>query len=173
MQMVDPFQAGKDANEILPGLWLGNINSSKDDHFFRTNNINVVFNCTKDLPFSINVPHKYRVPIDDNLEKEEIRNLALWAPEVAIKLYRHFKNGDRILVHCMAGMQRSAACTAILLIFAKQCTVSEAISFIRSKRPIAFHHGANFLESIESFYKQYHTEILPIIMKKQHTLQSL
>jgi protein tyrosine phosphatase len=168
-----PWSLSKDANEILPGLWLGNVNASKDDAFIRTNNINVIFNCTKTLPFNVNVEHKYRVPIDDNLEKEEIRNLALWAPEVAFKLFRHVRNGDRILVHCMAGMQRSAACIAIYLIFAKQCTPSEAISFIKSKRPIAFHTQANFKESIESFYVQYENEILPAIMNKQHTMQSL
>jgi len=39
---------GNNADEILPGLWLGNFNSSKDEVFLKTKNISTVFNCTKD-----------------------------------------------------------------------------------------------------------------------------
>lgn len=154
------------ANEILPGLWLGNVNASKDAQFIQSKNIKAIFNCTKNLPFSVDVPYKYRVPVDDNLEREEIRNMALWAPEIALKIMRHMKNGDAILVHCMAGMQRSAASVAIFLILDKHMTVDQAIKFVQSKRPIAFHVQANFLPAIESFYQQFQLEILPAIEKK-------
>ena len=56
------------ADEILPKLWLGNAKSSMDENFIRSKNITVVFNCTKNLPFSPIIPIKYRVPVDDNLE---------------------------------------------------------------------------------------------------------
>lgn len=161
------------AHEILPGLWLGNFKASKDDDFFRQNNITVIFNCTKDLPFSVNIQYKYRVPLDDNLEANEIRNLALWAAEVALKIGRHLKAGDHVFVHCMAGMQRSAACVAIFLIMYNRMTVEDAIQYIKARRPIAFHGQANFLPSIQSFHAQFNMEILPVIERKQVTLNTL
>ena len=68
------------ANEVLPRLWLGDYHASQDETFLRGNHIDVVFNCTKDLPFSpLQNLVFYRVPLDDNLEEVEIRNAGLWS----------------------------------------------------------------------------------------------
>lgn len=170
---MDPREFSQPANEILPGIWLGNFNAAKDETFFRTNQIQVVFNCTKDLPFSNHVPIKYRIPVDDNLEEEEIRNMALWSSEIALKIAKHYQNGDRILVHCMAGMQRSAAAMAIFLIARNRWRTEQAIEFIRSKRQIAFFPQANFLKSIQYFEKRFYSEILPRLENKKITMNTL
>jgi protein-tyrosine phosphatase len=142
------------ANEILPGLWLGNRHASKDRDFLEMKNIGAIFNCTKDLPFPHNQnQHLYRVPVDDNLQQDEIRNLALWAWEIIYKVHKERVSGNRILVHCAAGMQRSAAVVAMYLISQYRCTTDEAIAFIKAKRPIAFYGNANFYESIKAFEK--------------------
>jgi hypothetical protein len=153
-----------DAHEIIPGMWLGNERSSQDTVFLRAHNITVVFNCTKTSPFNPAVPTQYRLPIDDNLREEEIRNLELWSAEVAHKLMREYVAGNRILVHCFAGMQRSAAAMAIFLVAFKKMRTAEAMAFIKSRRPIAFHGGANFGRAIAYFEEKYHTEYLPAII---------
>jgi hypothetical protein len=140
------------AHEIIPGLWLGNKAASVDKAFLTQHNINVIFNCTKDLPFVKDMNLKfYRVPVDDNLEDAEIRNLELWAYELAVKIARERAAGNRILIHCFAGVQRSAATTAIFLISSYRCTTDEAIAYIRSKRPVAFFGNANFYRAIKGF----------------------
>lgn len=151
------------ANEILPRLWLGNAKASMDPEFIRTHRITVVFNCTKDRPFSPLIPIKYRIPVDDNLQEEEIRNMELWSAEIAYQILREYQQGRVILVHCAAGMQRSAAAIAIFLIAYLQQHTSEAIPFIKARRPIAFHPSANFERAILSFDRRYHGEILPQI----------
>lgn len=150
----------ENANLIIPRIWLGNANAALDDNWLRTNNITVVFNCTKDIPFS-NVPiKKYRLPVDDNLRDEEIRNMTLWAPETSYKILQEYFEGHNILVHCAAGMQRSAcavALTLLVLMFPRKH--DEIMAFIQSKRPIAFTPGANFLHSIQEFEHYYHNVI--------------
>ena len=153
------------AHEILPGLWLGNAKASVDDNFITNNQINVVFNCTKNLPFSPIVPIKYRIPVDDNLEEEEIRNMELWSSEIAFKIMAEYRDGRKILVHCMAGMQRSAASIAMMMIAHLQMRASEVIGIIRSKRQIAFYPQANFGRSIHYFDQKFHNEILPDLKK--------
>ena len=170
---MDPREFAIPVNEIIPRLWLGNFNASKDKSFFQANRINVVFNCTKDLPFSGYAETQYRVPIDDNLEEAEIRNLALWSAEVAYKIANHYANGDRILVHCMAGMQRSAACIAIFLIMTNKWHTTDAIQFIRVKRTIAFYPKANFMKSIQHFDERFHNEILPAIQNKKINMNTI
>lgn len=143
------------ANEILPGLWLGNRQASQDTQWLNSNHIVTVFNCTKDIPFALTIPYKYRVPVDDNLQAEELRNLELWSQEVVYKVAKERGQGHRMLVHCAAGMQRSAAVVAMFLISQYRCTPEEAIAFIKSRRPIAFYGQANFGPSIRGFYDSY------------------
>lgn len=139
------------AHKIFPRLWLGNKESSVDTNFLRSNNITVVFNCTKDLPFSNDVLRKYRVPVDDNLANEEISNMTKWAPEIVLKVILEYKSGANILIHCFAGMQRSAAVMAMTLIAMTKQPSSTIIPYIRGKRAIAFFPAINFERSIHTF----------------------
>ena len=141
----------ENAHLIIPRLWLGNKGASMDPEFLRANNITVVFNCTKDLPFHNSVVKRYRVPVDDNLEAVEINNMHSWSPEIIAKLLREYKAGHTILVHCFAGMQRSACVVAMTLIALTKKTTDEAMAFIREIRPIAFFPAANFERAIRGF----------------------
>jgi protein-tyrosine phosphatase len=124
-----------------------------------------VFNCTKDIPFLPTVQRKYRVPVHDNLQTHEIRNLELWSYEIVMKMTREYKTGQPLLVHCAAGMQRSAACVAMFLIATHSMTPDQAIEFIRSKRAIAFRPWANFRPAIEGFYTAYQRDVAPYTKK--------
>uniref|UniRef100_A0A6C0D5T3 Dual specificity phosphatase catalytic domain n=1 Tax=viral metagenome TaxID=1070528 RepID=A0A6C0D5T3_9ZZZZ len=152
--------AKENVNLILPGLYLGNARSSLDDEFLKKNNIRAVFNCTKDLPFHYSIKNKYRIPVDDNLKEEEIRNLELWSFESIYKLTREHKQGN-VLVHCYAGMQRSAAVVAMYLIATYNMKHEQAISYIKHKRSIAFWPYTNFLKAIKGFERTYINEIVP------------
>lgn len=151
------------ANEIIPGLWLGDYHASQDETFLRSHHIDVVFNCTKDVPFVSFVEHKYRVPVDDNLQEEEIRNLELWSGEIALKIMAHYKAGHRILVHCWAGRQRSAASVAFFMIAFEGMQTEEVIPFIKSKRPVAFYPKPNFIKAIVGFDSRFQNEIIPTL----------
>ena len=140
-----------DAHEILPGLWLGNKIAAVNNRWLKEQGITVVFNCTKDLPFSPIVQHRYRVPVHDNLEAEEINNLEKWAPEIVYKVVSEYNQGKNILIHCHAGMQRSAAVMAMTLIALTGRSFDEIRTYIRNKRAIAFFPGTNFEKSIRGF----------------------
>ena len=154
-------ERGNDADEIVPGMWLGNRNAALNEQWHGEKGIKCVFNCTKEIPFLPNVQRKYRVPVDDNLQSEEIRNLGFWSYEIVMKMVREYQTGQPMLVHCAAGMQRSAACVALFLMATKSLTVDEAIAYIRERRPIAFFPNANFREALDSFYNSYQKDVAP------------
>jgi len=154
-----------DANEVVPGIWLGNRRAALNNKWLVENNISVVFNVTKDLPFSPTIKKQYRVPIDDNLEPEEIRNMTLWSHEILYNIMKEQNAGNNILIHCAAGMQRSAAVIAMYMIAKKGMSWNEAVHYIQTIRPIAFRPGINFKESIVEFNKSYYEEILPRITR--------
>jgi len=133
------------ANQIIPRLWLGNFNSSQDANFLKQNRITVVVNCTKDLPF-LKLPgvFKYRVPVHDNLEMVEILSMIGWIEKVLPLIDQHYQKGRTILIHCAAGMQRSAIITLSYLYKYHTHNAGEALYAIKSRRPIAFTPFMNF-----------------------------
>ena len=148
------------ANEIIPRLWLGNRNAALDLNWIQEHGITSVFNATKDIPFAEgSITEKYRIPVDDNLEESEIINMAKWSPEIIYNVLRAYQGGNHILIHCAAGMQRSAAITAMTLIALKGMTTDQAIAFTKSRRQIAFYPAANFYKSIQTF-EQYYNQVL-------------
>ena len=155
-----------DADLILPGLWLGNSKASMNETFLKTNGITTVFNCTKDLPFHTTIKRRYRIPVDDNLRSEEIRNLELWSYEIVYKIKKEYNNKQNILVHCYAGMQRSAASLAMFLIATERMSADDSITFLKGKRPIVFFPTPNFYDAIVGFQKSYESQILPLILDK-------
>lgn len=151
------------ADEIIPRVWVGNRFASLNDKWLADNNIQVIFNVTKDLPFSDSqlITNRYRIPVDDNLQAVEINNMSSWSSEIGFKVLREYKAGKNILIHCAAGMQRSAAVMAIFLITLTGQSPPIIMSHIRKKRQITFVPYANFRKSIEHYYDLYQKQILP------------
>lgn len=141
----------EDADEIIPGVWIGGIHASQNSKWLHDNNIRVVFNCTKNLPFSPDIPNLYRIPVDDNLHPAEIKRMELWAPEIAYKLFQEFKKGHPILIHCYAGKQRSTTACAFFLMVLTGRPLIQIMYLIKSKRPVAFTPSANFASSMYGF----------------------
>ena len=142
------------AHEILPGIWLGDALAASDDEWILRNRISVIFNCTKDVPFAAKAPcitQRYRLPVDDNLQASEIDNMAAWAAEAVMKAYYAWRAGNRLLIHCYAGRQRSAAIVAMLVILLLKKPMEDAMTFVRQKRPVAFFPAANFARAIQKF----------------------
>lgn len=155
------FERANPADEIIPGMWLGSYKAATDRNWLGQHGIKAVFNCTKDIPFVPDTQRQYRIPVDDNLQPDEIRNLELWSYEIVLKLTREYQTGQPILVHCAAGMQRSAASLAMFLMATRGLTPDEAIKYIQDRRPIAFRPNANFRPALDGFYSTYQRDVVP------------
>jgi protein-tyrosine phosphatase len=139
------------AHLIIPRLWLGNRHAAADADFIQMHHIKTVFNCTKDLPFHTSIQRKYRIPVHDNLEPEEINRLQEWSPEIVYKVLAEYNLGHTILVHCHAGMQRSAAVVAMVLLTITRQPMDAVVKHIRGIRPVAFFPAINFESAIRGY----------------------
>lgn len=147
------------ANEVIPGVWLGNAISSTDREFFADAKIRAVLNCTTDTintfasPASNGVEY-LRIPIEDNLEVDQIMLAGeyLTLGVEFIRKWATLKN-EPVLVHCWAGRQRSAAMVVAYLIKYHNMDLPEAIQFVLNKRPEVFHFGLsiNFEAALTNF----------------------
>ena len=165
-------------NEIMPNLFIGSIEASHDNDFIFSKNISVIVNCSKDIKdsFSLNLlkpienaPKEiqewlynnsyyikyYRIPVDDNGKDIEINNFYEYTINILYKVYDEYKKGKHILVHCLAGNQRSAAFICSFLMLCKNITLNESIDYLLIKKPNVFFFGKtinfkNALEKIEN-----------------------
>ncbi len=142
------------AAEIVPNLWLGNIKSSRNKQFLHEHEINCIVNCTKNYDFDqeamLPSTQKIRIAISDT-GTEQARTAFLEVVDKAVTfIYRCLIKGDRILVHCYAGKQRSPAIIVAFLIKYCEWSVKEALDAVnkqmQSHWPIEVDHYIAALE---------------------------
>lgn len=130
------------ANEIFTNLWLGDIRDSRNSEFI--NSIDVVINCTKNLPFINNSKKSIRVSVEDNLEKEEIASLYKYLEPITKFIHVQLVNNKKVFVHCYAGKQRSASVVCAYLMKFMELSYKESTELIKSKRYHIFTPLPNF-----------------------------
>lgn len=170
------------ANEVIPRIFLGNVDASKDRDFLIRNNISVIVNCTKDLPniyeplflhdsvenapqdvkewIQRNTIQYYRIAVDDNSREEEIQLFERESKKILGPVMQEYRAGKSILIHCLAGSQRSASFLAIWMMVLFQRRFEEIKDYIVSQRPQAFLFGrqVNFQEAISNIEKNIFNE---------------
>lgn len=130
--------------EIIPNLFLSNYNDARN----QTPPKAFVVNCTRDLPMISNF--SIRVPVNDDLSQEAMQGMIASLPSTIQAIDQVLRNGGRVVVHCFAGQQRSAAVVAAYLT-SKGIALERAIDYIKSRKQDAFIYGVNFQPALESF----------------------
>jgi hypothetical protein len=153
LQSITTPKNTENYSRISDNLYIGNIDSLKDDYKF-----DVIINCTKHIPFTT-IPSikSIRIPINDTPIEND--NLLRYVKEYDVLQIIHQArlDGKNVLVHCHAGMQRSCAVVAMYLIKYYKLTDENAIKVIKNKRAIAFYPEPTFRRALNSYYKENKT----------------
>jgi protein-tyrosine phosphatase len=127
------------AQQIVPGLWLGNRHTIiGEEDFLKKHQIDVVISAMTDEEYE-----NYMIGVLDFDGLEWHRLVIDDEPEEPIESYFDFvhlvirkalTNNQRVLVHCSAGVSRSATLVAAYLIKEEGLTAQGAINYIISRR---------------------------------------
>ena len=132
-----------DFDLILPNLYIGNYNSSKNSNFLKEHDIKIIINCTKNLNFIESFKgEKIRVPIDDNRIFKN--NDILKYLNVLDIIHKNRLAKNNILVHCHMGSQRSASIILLYLIEKLDYNYDEGLNLLKLKSTICFYPINNF-----------------------------
>lgn len=123
------------ADQIQPGLYLGDLTSAKDLKALQTKKITHVLSVCHcpDLhyPESMHIDHKV-IDVDDAKEEDLLDHfLECWR-----FITYALDEGGRVYVHCEQGISRSAAVMAAFLMKTERLHSIEAIKYIQRFRPI-------------------------------------
>jgi protein-tyrosine phosphatase len=143
------------ANEVIHNLWLGDAKASQSREFIKAKNINCIINCTvtsEFLPGKL-FRYKYRIPVKDNCEPEEISLMYSILDKTADIIYRHLQNGDVILVHCHAGRQRSVSIILAFIMKYACMSFNKSLILLKTKRSVSCYPDINFHSALLSYEK--------------------
>ena len=143
-------------NEIITNLWVGDYKSALNKEFLIKNNIKLIINCSKILDFTdLDNITKIRLSINDDRKQSSNQKMIELFPNVYNTIDNNLSNNKGVLVHCKAGMQRSATIVALYLMKKFNMNFDKVKQIIRNKRQIVFRPFTNFIEPILYFQNKF------------------
>jgi len=140
------------ANEIIPNLWLGNRNAPKETENLKKNNIQLIINCSKDIIYPIDPNIEViRLAIHDLNTTESNEILANKINYLTYIINVYLNNNIGVLVHCYAGVQRSATVVLCYLLKYKSMSLDMAKTIMKEKRNIVFFPYPTFNTFINNY----------------------
>lgn len=145
---------GNDMDCILPpangiqGVFLGNIEAARNIPLLKSHGISAVLTAAygTGISYTSSEIQIHRViPADDT----ESFNISLYFQE-AIEFLEDTRDTTNVLVHCFAGMSRSASLLIAYLIHKNNWALGKALAFCQNKRPIV-QPNPGFLKQLRKF----------------------
>ncbi|CAM9678295.1 unnamed protein product [Lampetra fluviatilis] len=152
-----------DISPILPFLFLGNEQDAQDLSKLQRLGIGLVLNVTAHLPlyhYERGGLHYKRLPANDS-NKQNLRQYFEEAFEFIEDAHRR---GQGLLVHCQAGVSRSATIVIAYLMKHTRMTMTDAYKFVKGKRPI-ISPNLNFMGQLLEFEEDLNSGVTPRILK--------
>ncbi|XP_055328215.1 dual specificity protein phosphatase 14-like [Paramacrobiotus metropolitanus] len=144
--MVDRF--GR-VHQIVDFLYLSGANGARRDHI-RERGITCVINCTIELS---NLPLTNVEFINVKVDDSPYASIIRYFDSCADKIEEHRLAGGKVLVHCMAGVSRSASIVIAYLVKYQNLSLKEAYAAVRAARSIIRPNPGFWKQLIEYEYR--------------------
>lgn len=120
-------------SEVFKGLWISGYDIIKSKEFFNYIEPTHILNCAEELsPTYINPVICHKLPMIDDVDDEAIHQIL----EGASLLHKWISSNTTVLVHCRAGISRSATIILAWMILYAEYSYKDAFAHLRSVRPI-------------------------------------
>ena len=137
--------------EVYPRLYLGSYEDSLNERLLEDHNITYllsIHDVTDEIPPTANGRHYFRIKAADSLSQDLTPTFSR-----AIQfIHRAHMHNANVLVHCRAGVSRSATLCAAYIAFTKGVHPEYAIEHIRRSRSIV-NPNSSFRHQLDSWYK--------------------
>ncbi|GAB6027498.1 hypothetical protein CHUAL_001750 [Chamberlinius hualienensis] len=143
------------ATQVMPHLYLGNQKDASDLQRLRQLNIQFVLNVTSHLPGyheGRGIRYK-RLPATDSTQQ----NLKQYFEEAFEFIDKAVRSKSGVLVHCQAGISRSATIAIAYVMKQTKSPMFEAYKMVKTKRPI-ISPNLNFMGQLLEFEQSLHLQ---------------
>ena len=146
-----------EADEIMPGIFLGSINSSYDLDVLKSKGITHIISAI--LGYDPAFPEDFKYLIVNALDSENNNISDVFESCNDFINDALFENNGKVLIHCMAGRSRSATILAAYIIETYGMDVDNVLSLLRNKRKIV-EPNSSFLRQLNGYYINKYTNVV-------------
>lgn len=122
-------------SRITRKLFLGDISNASSKEWLTSNNIRHVLNATDDIPNYFSDKIQYKKLYLKDVPTQNIESSLDEALEFIVKSSQSPEGGN-VLVHCYAGISRSASLVLYFIMRLKNVDYDTALRYLRSRRSI-------------------------------------
>jgi protein-tyrosine phosphatase len=133
---------------VIENIYIGN--SKHEEEELLNLGITHVFNISKNNYREYKTITENKYFIDDHIDE----NILLLLPVIIDKIKELQDKGEKIYVHCYAGVSRSATVVLYYLMFYHNYSLKYAIRYLRSKR-MGIQPNPGFIKQLESLEKKF------------------
>ncbi|KAG9110285.1 hypothetical protein FRC07_008219 [Ceratobasidium sp. 392] len=137
-------------DEVIENLWVGDFGAATSLELLEEAGVKYVVSCMRGKVRVHETMRRHQIPLDDTEEQDVLSYL----PATIAFIQSALASGDGVLIHCMAGMSRSATIAAAYLMHSQGLDPTGALELIREVRPVIEPNPA-FLHQLEVFHAAY------------------
>ncbi|KAF5357003.1 hypothetical protein D9756_006485 [Leucocoprinus leucothites] len=138
-------------NEVISGLWIGDLPSAMNVEKLKANNIFSILSAMRGRITVNETFIRHQILIDDTEDADILSHLL---PSIHF-IQAELDKGRGVLVHCQAGVSRSATIVAAYLMYRQNLDPEGALELIRKARPY-IDPNPNFIQQLEVFHKAHY-----------------
>lgn len=137
-------------DEVIENLWVGDFQAATSIELLNMAGVKYVVSCMRGKVRVHETMQRHQIPLDDTEEQDVLAYL----PATIAFIQKSLSSGDGVLIHCMAGMSRSATIAAAYLMYSEGLDPNGALELIREVRP-SIQPNPSFLHQLEVFHAAY------------------
>ncbi|KZT64540.1 hypothetical protein DAEQUDRAFT_732477 [Daedalea quercina L-15889] len=118
-------------DEVIPGLWIGDLSSALNTEQLREHNIRSVLTAMRGRVRIDETFNNLQINLDDTEDADVLGHVVTAIQFIESEL----EKGRGVLVHCQAGLSRSATIVAAYLMYVQHIDYEAALDLIRDVRP--------------------------------------
>lgn len=137
--------------QIIPNLWIGNIDKAQDIELLKENGITILINCCSNQE----IPIQKTVTYPKYIKFRNCDNIITNSNYFVDLIEQYLKSNKKLLIFCETGIQNSPALVACYLIKYTRLEYNSVVKSMYSKNPMFFKPENYFIELLKLYSKKY------------------
>ena len=134
---------------ILDNIYLGDVLAAENETYLKSFNISVVINCAYEHISDYEDLKAYELNLTDHFPQQLFPTF-----EFAYNIIKYYNKNNKIYVHCMSGMSRSASLVIFYIMKEKKWDYDRSFEYVQKIRS-CINPNSYFVEQLKEYYDKY------------------
>ena len=134
---------------ILDNIYLGDVLAAENETYLKSFNISVVINCAYEHISKYEDLKAYELNLTDHFPQQLFPTF-----EFAYNIIKYYNKDNKIYVHCMSGVSRSASLVIFYVMKEKKWDYDTSFEYVQKIRN-CIEPNSYFVEQLKEYYNKY------------------